>query len=80
MKSPIQDLLYSERKEFTVFHGLLRLVPGLEARLMTASEEEVVNVADMVGLTLTTCLCLLKYFCTRSRKVQTVPERMTQKV
>ncbi|KAF9241132.1 hypothetical protein BU15DRAFT_32846, partial [Melanogaster broomeanus] len=37
-----------ERAEFTVFRGLLRMIPGLEARLMESSEEEVVLIADLI--------------------------------
>lgn len=37
------------KKEFLVFRSLLRLIPGLEARLMAASEDEVVNIADLVN-------------------------------
>ena len=44
-----------------VFRELLRMVPGLEARLMGASEEQVVDIADLVRTTLTTCLCPLEY-------------------
>jgi len=37
-----------ERKEYAVFRELLHMIPGLEARLMESSEEQVVNVADLV--------------------------------
>ncbi|KIJ19520.1 hypothetical protein PAXINDRAFT_8009 [Paxillus involutus ATCC 200175] len=37
-----------ERKEYAVFHELLRMVPGMEARLMESSEEEVVHLADLI--------------------------------
>ncbi|KAF8835145.1 hypothetical protein BDN67DRAFT_869171, partial [Paxillus ammoniavirescens] len=36
------------RKEYTIFHELLRMVPGLEPCLMTSSEEEVLLVADLI--------------------------------
>ena len=41
----------SERKERAVFRELLRLVPSLEDRLMSSSEEEVSAIADLVWLT-----------------------------
>lgn len=31
-----------------VFRELLRVIPGLEARLMKSSEEEVIAIADLV--------------------------------
>ncbi|KAF8836372.1 hypothetical protein BDN67DRAFT_992145 [Paxillus ammoniavirescens] len=37
-----------ERREYTVFHELLRMIPGLEAKLMTASDEEVIHLADLI--------------------------------
>ena len=43
--------LHSEKKEFVVFRSLLQLIPGLEAWLMVASEEEAINIADLVRLT-----------------------------
>lgn len=41
---------YSERKEFAVFLQLLKLVPSLEDRLMSSSEEEAITIADLVSL------------------------------
>ena len=55
------NLCYRERKEYMVFCKLLRMVPGLEAQLMEASEEQVVDITDLVKTTLTTCLCPLEY-------------------
>ncbi|KIM60338.1 hypothetical protein SCLCIDRAFT_26681, partial [Scleroderma citrinum Foug A] len=37
-----------DQKELEVFHELLRMVSGLEARLMTSSEDEVVQIADLI--------------------------------
>ncbi|KIJ59841.1 hypothetical protein HYDPIDRAFT_32833 [Hydnomerulius pinastri MD-312] len=37
-----------ERKEYTVFRELLRMVPGLEMRLMQSSEEEVIVISDLI--------------------------------
>ena len=37
------------QKEFEVFCELMKMVPGLEARLMTSSEDEVIHIADLVG-------------------------------
>ncbi|KIJ59508.1 hypothetical protein HYDPIDRAFT_100560 [Hydnomerulius pinastri MD-312] len=36
------------RKEYAIFKELLRMVPGLEARLMTSSEEEVMLTGELV--------------------------------
>lgn len=43
----MSDLTRSERKECVVFRELLRIVPGLETRLMESSEEEVIATADL---------------------------------
>lgn len=50
VRLPRTDLLYvfRERKEYAVFRDLLRMIPGLEGRLMESSEEEVVAIADLV--------------------------------
>lgn len=37
-----------ERQEFTVFRELLRMVPGLEARLMESSAEETIAIGELV--------------------------------
>ncbi|KIM54670.1 hypothetical protein SCLCIDRAFT_30898 [Scleroderma citrinum Foug A] len=37
-----------DQKELEVFCELLRMVSGLEARLMTSSEDEVVHIADLI--------------------------------
>ena len=37
-----------ERKEYTVFCELLHMIPGLKAQLMESSENQVVNIADLV--------------------------------
>ena len=39
---------HREQKELEVFRELLKMVPALEARLMQSSEEEVINIADLV--------------------------------
>ncbi|KAI6009083.1 hypothetical protein BKA83DRAFT_4505318 [Pisolithus microcarpus] len=39
---------FSERKEFAAFRELLRVVPGLESRLMASSEEEVVEIGELI--------------------------------
>ena len=38
----------SERKEFNIFKELLRMVPGLEARIMESSEEDVMHIGELV--------------------------------
>jgi hypothetical protein len=38
-----------ERREHGVFQKLLQMVPGLEERLLTGSEEETIFVADLVS-------------------------------
>jgi len=47
-RKPLTQVVDRERKEYAVFRELLRMIPGLEARLMESSEEQVVNVADLV--------------------------------
>lgn len=42
--------LHSERKEFDIFLELFKLVPLLEERLMSSSEEDIIAIAEMVGL------------------------------
>ncbi|KIM51940.1 hypothetical protein SCLCIDRAFT_80872, partial [Scleroderma citrinum Foug A] len=37
-----------EWKELEVFRELMKMVPGLEARLMASSEDEVIDIADLV--------------------------------
>jgi hypothetical protein len=44
-----------ERREHRVFTKLLQMVPGLEERLMSSSEEEVVFIADMVSANHSPC-------------------------
>ena len=39
-----------ERREHRVFDKLLQMVPGLEERLLTGSEEEITFVAELVSL------------------------------
>lgn len=39
-----------ERREHKVFQELLKLVPGLEERLMTGSDDEVAITSDLVSL------------------------------
>jgi hypothetical protein len=39
-----------QRREHRVFEALLQMVPGLEERLLSGSEENIVNIAEMVGL------------------------------
>ncbi|KIJ64395.1 hypothetical protein HYDPIDRAFT_28335 [Hydnomerulius pinastri MD-312] len=44
----IESLPTVERREHTVFRELLRMVPGLEARLMASAEDEVIHIADLI--------------------------------
>ncbi|KAF8834350.1 hypothetical protein BDN67DRAFT_992680 [Paxillus ammoniavirescens] len=39
---------FIKRKEYAIFKELLRMVPGLEACLMTSSEEEIMLVSELV--------------------------------
>ncbi|KIJ10469.1 hypothetical protein PAXINDRAFT_86064 [Paxillus involutus ATCC 200175] len=43
-----ESLTAVERKEYAIFKELLRMVPGLEARLMTSSKEEIMLVGELV--------------------------------
>lgn len=69
----------SERKEYSVFRELLRMVPGLEARLMEISEQEVVDIADLVIIVPVYLprLYFLPTSLSRFKKVSMVQERMT---
>ncbi|KIK11566.1 hypothetical protein PISMIDRAFT_19420 [Pisolithus microcarpus 441] len=44
----LESLTVDERKEFAAFRELLRVVPGLESRLMASSEEEVVEIGELI--------------------------------
>jgi hypothetical protein len=46
------SLFHRERREQNVFTSLLKMIPGLEERLMTGSEEEILHIADLVSTTL----------------------------
>jgi hypothetical protein len=50
--SQVTHLLHGrrERREHRVFRHMLQAIPGLEARLIGGSEEEVVFIADMVSV------------------------------
>jgi hypothetical protein len=66
---PPNKTYHSERKEYQVFRELLRMAPGLEARLMESSEDEVIHVADLV-------CCFLSYTsCIEPTLTTTDPER-----
>ncbi|KAF8835202.1 hypothetical protein BDN67DRAFT_913464 [Paxillus ammoniavirescens] len=43
-----ESLTSDDRKEYSVFRELLRMIPGLEARLMESSEEDAIHIADMI--------------------------------
>lgn len=72
---------FRERKEFAAFRELLRMVPGLEARIMQSSEDELVLIADLVSMLcydLTQVATLMfRVICFRSKRDLTVQERMT---
>jgi hypothetical protein len=42
-------MFLSDRREYQVFKELLRTVPGLETRVMEASEQEIIDIADLVS-------------------------------
>ena len=46
--SSLMQFVDREWKEYAVFCELLHMIPGLEAWLMESSEEQVVNIADLV--------------------------------
>ncbi|KAF8834204.1 hypothetical protein BDN67DRAFT_915407 [Paxillus ammoniavirescens] len=43
-----EGLTAADCKEYVVFRELLRMIPGLEARLMVSPEEDVVHIADLI--------------------------------
>lgn len=72
--------MISERQEYKVFRELLRAVPGLEARLMESSEEEVIAIADLVSRSVN-CIVLpgLTRLNSRFKKVPMAPGQTIQK-
>lgn len=73
--------MYSERKEFDVFLQLLKLVPSLEERLMSSSEDEVVAIAELVSQIVATCMSVTDHVLNivRFRRVLTGPGRTIQR-
>lgn len=45
----LSSVILSDRREYQVFKELLRIVPGLETRLMENSETETIDIADLVS-------------------------------
>ncbi|KIJ57973.1 hypothetical protein HYDPIDRAFT_103508, partial [Hydnomerulius pinastri MD-312] len=43
-----ESLTAIKRKEYSIFRELLRMIPGLEARLMISSEKEVMSISEYV--------------------------------
>ncbi|KIJ58150.1 hypothetical protein HYDPIDRAFT_119899 [Hydnomerulius pinastri MD-312] len=43
-----ESLTAIERREYAIFRELLRMVPGLETRLMTSSEEDVMLIGELI--------------------------------
>ncbi|KIJ62743.1 hypothetical protein HYDPIDRAFT_93808, partial [Hydnomerulius pinastri MD-312] len=44
----LESFSFQERKEYSMFRELLRMVPGLESCIMSSSEEDVVVVAELI--------------------------------
>ncbi|KIJ61943.1 hypothetical protein HYDPIDRAFT_30757 [Hydnomerulius pinastri MD-312] len=44
----LESMTSQERKEYTAFRELLRMIPGLEARLMESSGEDVIVIVDLI--------------------------------
>ena len=42
-------MLYRERQEHRVYLCLMRIIPGLEERLMNGSDENVMHIAELVS-------------------------------
>jgi hypothetical protein len=60
-----------------VFQQMIQMLPGLEHRLMTSSEEEVVFIADLVSVL--TMFGTMSYTVHRSRKELQAPGPMTRR-
>ena len=75
----ISDLVCRQVKEHSVFCELFQSVPGLENRLMTSSEEEVMVIADLLcGLLNYLHISSISLYVTnRFRRVPMVPGPMT---
>lgn len=68
-----------ERKEYSVFRELLRVVPGLEARLMESPEDEVVRISDLVFSHCPDVAIETHRYFGRFRKAPMVPGQTTPK-
>lgn len=69
----------SDRKEYQVFKELLKIVPGLENRLMESSETEIIDIADLVSNSLPLSIRGGVTEFSRSKKVPTGPGPMTRR-
>ena len=56
LESYIYISLVRERREHHIFVTLLHMVPGLEERLMEGGDGDVVSIAEMVGLIISTVM------------------------
>ncbi|KIK11563.1 hypothetical protein PISMIDRAFT_122434, partial [Pisolithus microcarpus 441] len=52
----LETLTQDERREYSAFRELLKIVPKLEDRLMSSSEEDMMTIAELVST------CVFAYF------------------
>jgi hypothetical protein len=74
----IMLFLPREMREHRIFQTLLRMVPGLESRIMSSSDDEVRLVADLVRIPHTSWAGTHVIFL-RFRKGSRVQDRTTQR-
>jgi hypothetical protein len=43
-------MILRQKREYGIYKQLMKMVPGLEERLLEGSEEEILHIADMVCL------------------------------
>jgi hypothetical protein len=69
--------LFRDSREQEVFQDLLRICTGLEERLPKCTEEEIQDIADLVGLFASSARILTPY--SRSKRASTQPEPMIRR-
>lgn len=75
----LYSLARRERHEFRVFKDLLRMVPGLEERLIEGNEEDAQRIAESVSAVSVSVIWLRILKSHSFKKVYPVPVPMTQK-
>lgn len=72
--------IFRERREYKVYRQLLQMVPGLEERLVSGSDEEVTHIGDLVCIALTVFLSVSFQIPCRFKKGPRPPDQTIQRV